>query len=290
VREVAANLPQPPGTAVVVVDASGMVLARHPDPQRLWTGKPLPDKEFAEQTLTDDCRGYAELRGLDGIVRLNAIEPLQKVDGKCVYVRIGIPKGAVFAPIDAAFRRDLGIQAGVVALVFILVWFGSDALVLRRLRILAEAARRFGGGDLSARSNLAHGNEEVSRLAMAFDTMADALRQREDELALADRALLRANRALTVLSAGNRAMLKAGDEQTLLDGMCREIVEKGGYPMRRRNISSATAIRARRKNSTIIAFWSSAARSRITTSGSTGCATRGARRTIRASRRWWSIT
>jgi len=48
---------------------------------------------------------------------------------------------------------------------------------------------------------------------------------------LAYNALTRANRALTVLSAGNRTMLRADDEQRLLDEMCHMIVERGGYAM-----------------------------------------------------------
>ncbi len=42
--------------------------------------------------------------------------------------------------------------------------------------------------------------------------------------------LKRTGRALKTLSAGNRSMLRASDEQDLLDSMCRAIVEAGGYP------------------------------------------------------------
>lgn len=45
------------------------------------------------------------------------------------------------------------------------------------------------------------------------------------------RELETASRALRTLSAGNRTMLRATDEQGLLDGMCSAIVEAGGYPM-----------------------------------------------------------
>lgn len=43
--------------------------------------------------------------------------------------------------------------------------------------------------------------------------------------------LEQASRALKVLSAGNRAMLRASDEGELLDSMCNAIVESGNYPM-----------------------------------------------------------
>ncbi|MEJ6001426.1 EAL domain-containing protein [Paucibacter soli] len=51
------------------------------------------------------------------------------------------------------------------------------------------------------------------------------------ELALNVRALEHVSRALRTLSAGNRAMLRAGAEQELLDSMCVAIVEAGGYSM-----------------------------------------------------------
>ena len=45
----------------------------------------------------------------------------------------------------------------------------------------------------------------------------------------ADTELVRASRALRTLSAGNRTLLRASDEQALLHAMCRVIVETGGY-------------------------------------------------------------
>lgn len=53
-------------------------------------------------------------------------------------------------------------------------------------------------------------------------SLALAKRQAETELA-------RASRALRTLSAGNRTLLRASDEQELLHNMCRVIVETGGY-------------------------------------------------------------
>lgn len=43
------------------------------------------------------------------------------------------------------------------------------------------------------------------------------------------RELEHASRALRTLSAGNRTMLRATEEQILLEGMCRTIVSEGGY-------------------------------------------------------------
>ena len=43
--------------------------------------------------------------------------------------------------------------------------------------------------------------------------------------------LWRVNRALRTLSAGNRTLLRAAQEQDLLHGMCRVIVNEGGYSL-----------------------------------------------------------
>lgn len=51
------------------------------------------------------------------------------------------------------------------------------------------------------------------------------------ELGMRVRELEHVSRALRTLSAGNRAMLRAGEEQQLLDSMCRAIVRAGGYTM-----------------------------------------------------------
>ncbi|MDO8596939.1 MAG: EAL domain-containing protein, partial [Sulfuricaulis sp.] len=90
-----------------------------------------------------------------------------------------------------------------------------NVFVLRRIQALADAARRLGQGDLSARTGLSHGTEELGQLARTFDGMATALQ--------------RINRSLKTLSAGNRAVVRANNEQTLLAEMCRIIVEIGGY-------------------------------------------------------------
>jgi diguanylate cyclase (GGDEF)-like protein len=42
-------------------------------------------------------------------------------------------------------------------------------------------------------------------------------------------ALASANRVLRTLRAGHRTLLRAGDEQTLLQAMCRVLVDEGGY-------------------------------------------------------------
>jgi len=66
--------------------------------------------------------------------------------------------------------------------------------VLRNLRKLLDVARRVHAGDLTARTGLPGGREEISRLGGAFDQMAQALQDRDAELQRA----LRESRELAI--------------------------------------------------------------------------------------------
>ncbi|MCK0508038.1 putative bifunctional diguanylate cyclase/phosphodiesterase [Aromatoleum anaerobium] len=61
------------------------------------------------------------------------------------------------------------------------------------------------------------------------DAPSTDVESRESPAPSAVGELGRVNRALRTLSAGNRTLLRADDEETLLHAMCRVIVEQGGY-------------------------------------------------------------
>ena len=138
-----------PGAAVAVVDANGTILVRYPDPERKLAGKPAPEFEKLGSILDKDCRGFAEFVGQDGVLRLHALEPLMLVDGKCVYVRVGVPTESVVGPIERLFWRDMGAMLVVTLIAFAAAWFGSDWLVLRRVYAIGHAARRLRCGTVS---------------------------------------------------------------------------------------------------------------------------------------------
>lgn len=67
---------------------------------------------------------------------------------------------------------------------------------------------------------------EGDRPQRSVGTVQDITQQKLGEIALS-----RVNRALTTLSAGNAALVRASDEDALLQEMCRVITEVGGYRM-----------------------------------------------------------
>lgn len=223
----------PAGVALSAVDATGVVLAHYPAGGREWIGKPAPWGRLPDSIRSAGCRGtFEQAGGNDGAMRINTIEPmLNSTSGGCVYVRISIPREQILAPVTRRFHRNLIVIAILSGLIFIITWFLSDWLVLRRVRALGKAAKRVGEGDLHARTGLPHTAEEFGQLAKGFDEMATGLEERERRIEERRKALASANRALTVLSAGNRAMLHAADEKALIDTMCHLVIDKGGYAM-----------------------------------------------------------
>ncbi|MGA9031673.1 MAG: EAL domain-containing protein [Sulfuricaulis sp.] len=204
----------PAGSTLKVVDSRGTILARLPEPDK-WVGKSMRASPLVSAILANQREGTAEDPGLDGVTRLYAFTPLHNSPTGNVYVSVGIPKAVAFAAVNRDFARNVALLLLVAVLALIAAWMGSNVFVLRRIQALTGAARRLGQGDLSARTGLPHSTEELGQLARTFDDMAGALQ--------------RINRALKTLSAGNRAVVRANNEQTLLAEMCRIIVEIGGY-------------------------------------------------------------
>lgn len=218
--ELIRNVSLPAGATLTVINSEGTILARHPD-ARAWVGKSLPETQLV-RTIVAQREGTAELVGLDGAENFHTFLPLLAVPDINIYVSVGIPREVVLAPVNRAFGYSLLSITVIAVLATIAALLGSRALVLRPVNALIQAIGRFGRGDLNARTRLPHTAGEIGLLARRFDEMADNLEH-------SGRELRRVNRALRILSAGNRAMLRANNEQALLDEMCRAIVEEGGY-------------------------------------------------------------
>lgn len=208
-------------TRLVVVDAKGQVVARHPDNDG-WVGKSVAQIPLFQRIQAKGGEGTTEEIGLSGDRRLYAYTKLLDTVSGPMTLWLSVPKAVVVASTQRELTTSLSIAASVLLLVIALVVWGGEKLVVGPLRKLILAVARFGSGDLSARTGLPYTGDDIGRLAHAFDTMAGSTQSSEQKLA-------RANHALRVISAGNRAMLRCKTEQELIEDMCRSIVEAGGY-------------------------------------------------------------
>jgi signal transduction histidine kinase len=221
-----ARVPVAEGTNIVVVDGSGTVLA----PER-WVGQSIAGHPVFRRIAGISAQTSFEAVGLDGVERIFVARPLNPELGGRSYLWVATPKSSAAA---AALRDFLGgtvlIFATVLAL-FAAIWWEGSRIVLRPVRQLREAARRLAGSQLSARTNLPHGEDEIGQLATTFDEMAEKIESRETELARSRESLLRTNRTLRLLAAVKDVIRSAADKQALLEELCGTVARMSACPM-----------------------------------------------------------
>jgi signal transduction histidine kinase len=168
----------PEGAVLLVIDRTGTILARYPNPD-VWVGRSGVDDPLFRFILTQG-EGTTELPGVDGVPRLYAFTRLGGA-AQAGYVSIGIPQEIAYAPADRMLARNLAGMGGVGALALAAAWVGADVFILRRVNALVRATKRLSTGDLSVRTGLPPGQGELSQLAQAFDDMAAALEWHEEQ-------------------------------------------------------------------------------------------------------------
>ncbi|MBI5612437.1 MAG: EAL domain-containing protein [Gammaproteobacteria bacterium] len=187
--QLAAKAQLPDGSRVTLFDGRGVILHRYPESEG-WIGKSPEDSPLMRAILASRSEGTIETAGLDHVPRLYAFAPLLAgVAGGGAYLSVGIPRDIAFADVNRIFVHTFAGLALVALLVLAAAWYGGDVFLLRKIRALVSASRRLAQGDLSARSGLAHGRDELGELARAFDETATALGIRGAELGHAMEAL-----------------------------------------------------------------------------------------------------
>ncbi len=195
------------------IDQHGTVLVRYPA-AGLSSGQPFPDRALVK-TVLSQAGGIVEVLDTSGFPTFCAFaqRESQLPPGKVVAM-LSIPKRALFTAANRALRRSLLWLGAAVALAMVLGWAGSNFLVMRPVKALVHASARLASGDLSTRTGLRHGKDELGRLTRTFDQMAQALEERELERQLAEETLqTRDNmiRELPLLPAAVRVCDQEGD-------------------------------------------------------------------------------
>jgi diguanylate cyclase (GGDEF)-like protein len=212
----------PPGSVVTVLDRHGAILSREPDPQGIWTGASLEKAvPFAMRFIASGQeQGVEEGRGVDGVERIYAMARIGSGNERYGYIMIGTPSSELNDALDAALLTHAAIFGFGFLAIMLLAWFGSETMVLKRARILTQATRRMGGGDLGARA-MVGGRDEIAQLAAEFNQMGDRLQKDRHQIQ-------RLNRIHGVLSGINGAILRIREREALVREACRIAVERGG--------------------------------------------------------------
>jgi PAS domain S-box-containing protein len=167
----------PDQTEARLLDTSGRILAAWPEePRRI--GQRMPDAtDLPPQPRTSAPLIWTAPRP-SGVSYCNIAVPVLVGGNPELILRLRRPLAAVLAPLDMAMKRDMTLLALVLALALAAAHAFARFFILRPTARLARMARDMAAGDLSRRSGLAAGRDEIADLARALDTMGATLEER----------------------------------------------------------------------------------------------------------------
>ncbi len=177
-NQMAAQALLPAGSTLMVIDGTGKVLVRFPDPEE-WMGKSAVDAPAVKDILAHHGEGTVQAPGEDSVPRLYAYTPLTHTPDNNMYMTVGIPSAIAFAEANDTLTKNLIALAVVAVLALGAAWFGGDWFLVRQVNELVTLTRRVAKGDLGARARNQYGVGELGQLARAFDTMGESLEQQE---------------------------------------------------------------------------------------------------------------
>jgi hypothetical protein len=127
----------PPQSAILMVDQEGTVLLRHPESET-WSGKNLSQVPIIHEILQSQGEGYAEVAGVDGVLRLYAFSPIPSAPNQATFVSVGIPTAVAYAAPDRIMRKTMTWIVIAALFALLTAWFGGDILFLRVVSLTAE--------------------------------------------------------------------------------------------------------------------------------------------------------
>jgi diguanylate cyclase (GGDEF)-like protein/PAS domain S-box-containing protein len=168
----ATDIDLPANAVMITADSKGTIIGRRPDPES-WVGTRASQQLF--DGMVKVGFGTAEITGTDNIKRLHAFAPVGGPDTSNFTVSIGIPTTDIIESANRDQIAELLTLAVTAALALLTAWFVANVTIIDRVQALVSAARRIADGQLSTRSGIHYGSEEISELARTFDRMAYSL-------------------------------------------------------------------------------------------------------------------
>ncbi len=225
----AADIQLPEGAALTLRDRSGTILARYPDPEK-WVSQSVPEAGIL-QTMLSFNEGVAETKGIDGVQRIYAFSSLRHSPESGVFVSVGIPSEIAYAESDRELIINLAGLAFAAALGILAARFFGELFVMRKMDVLVDATQLVAAGQKNIRVSSDKrlcGPDEIGKLALAFDEMAESIDERESALEKSEneyKAIFETTGAATVLIDEDTTIVRANRQFERLSGFPKEELE-----------------------------------------------------------------
>ena len=158
------------GARVLIVDASGKVIARYPAPPVDAYGKALDAGMNRDLNAAKD--GWFEDKDDDGVRRLYGVAHLTGLGARFA---VGFSLETAAAEARAKIRSAYINAAAMTTLIVLVALLFGEIFFLVPIRDLVTATRQLTEGDLGARARVRSGSPEFRELASSFNIMADRL-------------------------------------------------------------------------------------------------------------------
>jgi PAS domain S-box-containing protein len=172
----------PPRAVLITADRNGTILSRYPDPGES-IGRSIRHPGLRRAALNGET-GSLESDGSDAVRRVYSYTALSATTGPQLFTAIGIPKDEIVAAARRELQHNLAALGALIVLAVGAVWIGTELVVLRYLRNLAQAASQVSEGRFDVRIEAGRAPAELRELGRAFARMADALSERDAARAL----------------------------------------------------------------------------------------------------------
>lgn len=165
----------PPNSVLTVLRGDGRVFLRSRD-LASWIGRNFYDSTMA-RGQHKIVGGMNQVESLDGTVRLVAQDTLTQLDAT---VYVGIPVSESLSLVQQQLSRDVGLAIVLTLLMAATALFVANRITTP-LEEVADVATALAHGARDRRAKIS-GNDEVAAVGRAMNAMADAVRDREQEL------------------------------------------------------------------------------------------------------------
>ncbi|WP_411281049.1 ATP-binding protein, partial [Gemmatimonas sp.] len=178
----------PPGSILSVIDSADRIVLRSRDADA-WIGKVFPQERRPSAARVPLAWGVFVLSSIDSVERVFGAQIVSKMPWR---VYVGIPTEYAFGPSRTQFTQDV-LLGLLFSLTVVVLGYGIVARFVSPIESLTRDAGAISAGDMARRSAIVS-NDEVGTLARTFNTMADAIVERNAALAASHEQLRQAQK------------------------------------------------------------------------------------------------